>query len=449
MQCPRCNAPIEENTTFCGNCGNQIAPLQAQGATIAAPAEQTQPSLNNPISLQSKYGMPGPMLQASQQAQHYAPMPNTPIPVYPIPPPSRRPNIGLIALIVGVILLVIAGGTIALVSVMKNNNGGTVPANTTGGNATGIVRFLDSQNNPGHTDTLNITLENLAAAPAGSQYDAWLLNDQNEQQITKLGTLTAANQEFSLSYTQKGTNLLGLGNKLEITLDTSDQSKADVPTGKVILVGTFPPRAFIHIKHLLFSFPTTPNHIGLLVGLQNQAQLVNSEAQLLQNFAGSHNSPAIQCVAQGMVDIIEGAQSPHYREIGPQCGIQNITIGTGDGFGLLGSNGYLTTAAAHASFAATSPDATNLIRVHAGHVEICISNIKGWLTTVDQDVLDLVSYPDHTSKLQEIVTLTDHAYHGVDTNGDEQIDPVPGEGGAITAYIHGHLMATLTLVPGA
>ena len=108
MQCPRCNAPIEENTTFCGNCGNQIAPLQAQGATIAAPAEQTQPSLNNPISLQSKYGMPGPMLQASQQAQHYAPMPNTPIPVYPIPPPSRRPNIGLIALIVGVILLVIA-----------------------------------------------------------------------------------------------------------------------------------------------------------------------------------------------------------------------------------------------------------------------------------------------------------------------------------------------------
>ena len=117
----------------------------------------------------------------------------------------------------------------------------------------------------------------------------------------------------------------------------------------------------------------------------------------------------------------------------------------GDGFGILGQ-GYATTAAAHAALAATQPDSTNTIRLHAGHVEIATNNIQGWVTTVDQDALKLLANPSDTPVIQEIVNLSDHAYHGVDTNGDEQIDPVPGEAGAITAYIHGQLMAGLPLI---
>jgi hypothetical protein len=40
-----------------------------------------------------------------------------------------------------------------------------------------------------------------------------------------------------------------------------------------------------------------------------------------------------------------------------------------------------------------------------------------------------------------------NAYHGVDVNGDGQIDPVAGEAGALTAYLQGQLMATLSLAP--
>jgi hypothetical protein len=437
MQCPRCNAPLEEDATFCGNCGNQIAPVQAQGATFAVPAEQTQPSANIPNFAQSRYGSPGPSVQAPpQQARPYAPMPDTPAQGAIIPPPPRRPNIGRIVIIVALIVLVIAGGTIVLV--LKNNSNTTIGSNT-GGVATGLVRFVDSQNSQGRTDSLSLNISGLAAPPAGSQYNAWFVNDQ--EQIVKLGQLTPSSQGFSLNFAGHGTNLLSLGNKLEITVE---QGTPNAPTGNIVLTATFPPKAVVHIRHLLLAFPITPNHIGLLVGVLGQTQQLNAQAQLLQNAEASHNTFTIQCVAQSMIDIIEGAHGHHYQPLSPVCASQNVNI-VGDGFGLLGTNGYLALAAAHASLAATQSDSTPLIRVHAGHVEICITNIQGWVTTVDNDAIDLLAHPDHTFKVQEMVTLSDHAYHGVDINGDEQIDPVPGEGGAVTAYIHGQLMATLTL----
>ena len=448
MQCPRCNAPLEQDATFCGNCGNQIAPLHAQGVTVASTAQQMQPSTNNPNFAQSRYGPPDSVLQPPPQPGPYSPMPDTPAQGTIIPPPRRDPsakrvsilrgsNSRRLALIVAAILLIIAGSTIALVLKNTSNTGG----NVAGGVPTGLVRFVDSQNSQGHTDSLNINIVSLAAPPAGSQYYAWFINDQNEQTIA-LGQLTANSQGFSLTHNGNGTNLLGLGDKLEVTVE---QGKPTLPTGKVVLTGIFPPHAFIHIKHLLFAFPTTPNHIGLLVGMLSQAQQLNAQAQLLQNAVASRNTFTIQCVAQSMIDIIEGAKGLHYQPLSPECAFQNVNI-AGDGYGLLGPNGYIATAQAHASLAATQNDSTPLIRVHAGHVEICANNIQGWVTTVDQDALALLAHPDHDSNVQEMLTLSDHAYHGVDINSDEQIDPVPGEGGAITAYIHGQLMATLTLV---
>jgi hypothetical protein len=308
------------------------------------------------------------------------------------------------------------------------------------------VAFLDNQNgSPGHTDALKIAISGLSAPSSGSQYDAWLVNDANEQ-IMPLGTLVKNGQEFSLNYAgtpgrKHPVNLLSVGNKLEITLE---QGQVNLPTGKVVLSGVFPPKAVIHIRHLLLSFPTTPGKIGLLVGLLNQAQLLNGQALILQNVSSSGNTFTIQCAAQSIIDIIEGQNGSHYQPLGDFCALHNIAK-VGDGFGLLGQNGYVATASAHASLAATQPDSTKNIQIHAGHVEIAMTNIKRWVTTVDNDALKLLANPSDTSVVSEMVSLSDHAYHGVDTNGDEQIDPVPGEAGAITAYIHGQLMAALPL----
>ncbi len=78
-------------------------------------------------------------------------------------------------------------------------------------------------------------------------------------------------------------------------------------------------------------------------------------------------------------------------------------------------------------------------------MDVALTNVTRWLTTIEQDVLLLQEHPSDLSSLQEITTLADEAYHGVDVNGDGQIDPVIGEAGTLTAYLQGQLMATLSL----
>ena len=443
MQCPQCNAQLDEGTIFCGNCGKQIAPLQAQGATVAYKGGAEDSELPTIIS-----SGPGSQRSAPQTpVRNYVPASDTP----PIPSspklPSRKSNNGRIVLFVVLALLVIAGGTLGVVALLKNNTSST--SNTSGNspiaaNATGVVSFSDNSNGSGHSNVVTISANGLTAPTAGSQYDAWLVDTQSEHTIA-FGTLS---QNKDGTYSVKSTsnhNQLGRGNKVEITLE---QGSVTLPTGRMILSATFPPNAFVHIRHLLVSFPGTPGNIGLVVGLVDQAQKLSAASQLLQSIAGSGNTSAIQCAAQSIIDIAEGTQGSHYQQLSNNCASQNITQ-SGDGYGLLGTNGYIVNGQAHASLAATQSDTTVNIRVHAGHVNICLGNMKGWITTINNDAIALLNNPTNTAKVQEIVTLANHALNGVDTNGDESIDPVPGEGGANTAYYHAQLMAALVLAPAA
>ena len=460
MLCQHCNTQIEDGAAFCGTCGKPVTPQTNNGETVIGDKTVADHSLAPKVSSVAKddqayRAAPSPKtsLQASYLSSNHpasvAPSPkqvDTP-PVLPQPP--RRNNVRRNILLIALLIVLIAGGTIATALVLHSNNGGTSGTATKTvtnvvATASGQVAFIDSPNStPGQTNSLKIAINGLTAPASGSQYMAWLINDQSEQ-ITPLGALVANGQKFSLTYTGGNTgptNLLGLGDKIEVTVE---QGQVSAPTGKVILTGIFPPKAFVHIRHLLFKFPTTPGNVGLLVGLMNQTQLLNGQALILQNTVAGGNQAAIKCAAQSIIDISEGTTGNNYKPLGTDCATLNITQ-TGDGFGILG-NGYLLTASSHASLAANQSDTTQNIRTHANHVIIATDNIKGWVTTVDQDALKLLSNPSDTSVMQEIVTLADHAYHGVDINGDEQIDPVPGEAGAITAYIHGQLMAALPLV---
>jgi hypothetical protein len=449
MQCPQCHAQLDDDTAFCGNCGKQLAPFKAQGATVAYKTEAGDDELPTVLISEQSSQRPG----SQPPARNYSSQPDTPYrgdtpPLAPSPSPPRKSNTRRVAFIVVLILLIIgivALGAIAVLknnTTAKNNNSGNTPLAS---NATGVVNFSDSLNGTGHSNVVTISASGLAAPPAGSQYNAWIVDTQSERS-TDLGALT---QNKDGTYTTKSTqgqqNVLSLGNRVEVTLE---KGTVAVPTGQVILSTAFPPKAFIHIKHLLLSFPDTPGNIGLLVGLTDQAQKLSSASQLLQSIAGSGNTAAIQCAAQSIIDIAEGTQGSHYQALSGLCAFQNITQ-VGDGYGLLGTGGYIGNGEAHASLAATQSDTTISIRVHAGHVTICLENMKGWINTIDHDALDLLNNPTNTSKVQEIVALANHALNGVDTNGDESIDPIPGEGGAVTAYFHGQLMAALVLAPSS
>ncbi len=453
MKCPRCNYTLDDDTVFCGNCGAQIAPLQSQGATVASSLVDEETLQMRSNAMGNNQAAPPPVMQRfSPPAAPYAPAPGTPA-QRDTPPVPRRAASPLasarVRVIIALALIVLVGGALGLFAALKN--GGSGPNTTLGTHATGQITFFDNPNGvPDHTDAVRMSIQNLESPPSGFQYDAWMVNDATEQNIA-LGTLTSSGQTFSLNYSgdgkngQAGTNLLGASDKMIITLE---QGSVNAPTGKVILSVTFPPKAFIHIRHLLFSFPITPSKIGLLVGLLGQTQLLSVQSLSLQNAAANHNTAAIQCAAQSLIDIIEGAQGSAYQLLSASCLSLGISA-AGDGFGILGNTGYDLLASEHASLAATQPDSTNNIRLHAGHVEIAMTNIQGWATRLEQDALVLRTSPNNTALIQEIATLSDHIFHGVDTNGDGRVDPVSGEAGAVTAYNEGQLMATLQVVAGS
>jgi len=349
----------------------------------------------------------------------------------------QRRNRQRIVIVSVVILLVLVAGSITGILLLTQKGAGAVTVS-------GQVTFLDASHiTPGNSNALSIVVHGLSAPPTGYEYDAWYINDQSEQVII-LGTLVLHQQTYSLSYSGGSTNLLASGNKLEVTLE---RKGARLPTGNVELSGSFPPQAFAHIQHLLVKFPTTPEQIGVLVGSLLQAHLLNIQADVLQNFAYSHNTSAIQCEAQSLLDIIEGSKGPDYRTLSSVCTQQDITE-EGDTFGLSGSGDYLSKATVHATLAISQPDATSIMRQHAALLAVALSNAKGWVTTIKQDTLQLRANPADLSRVSEIVALADAVYHGVDANGDGLISPVPGEAGVLTAYTQGQLMATLPLAPG-
>jgi hypothetical protein len=467
MLCPRCNNQLEDEAAFCGVCGALIKPkhggetmLEESGSLASrspallqgqALAPTRYPASRDPMRQLKSIMVP--LEQAEQTSDHgddgLSPSQrstrNTPMPAtLPRKLPPRKSQKLTSWLFIGLAIIALVGVIIG--SILARSGPKATPSTPpTAVVAKGQVSFLDSPNDaPGATDALKITATSLSNPPDGSQYDAWLI-DTADEQILPLGSLSKSDPTtFTLSFpnssSQSHKNLIGAGDKIEVT---QEQGDVTVPSGKVVLSAAFPPLAFLHIRHLLFQFPTTPGNVGLLTGLVNETQKVNALALLLQN--NSSNAASVTCIAQAMVNVIEGNNGTHFRPLTPNCAHIVGSADIGDGFGILGNNGYINTTSAHAALAASQSDATDAIRLYAKDVETSTTSVKDMITQIDSDVLPLLTDPATAAQVSTIVSLSDRAYHGFDQNGDGKIDPVVGEAGALTAYTRGQLMATLAL----
>ena len=321
------------------------------------------------------------------------------------------------------------------------------------GGPSGTLLFVDTATTPdGSNDGLRLTARGLAAPASGSQYEVWLVNQQTEQ-ILALGKLTSGpDQTYQLVYApngvsgKPGANILSEGDMVEIT---EEQSNVAAPSGKVLLAVKFPPVAFVHIKHLLLTFNTTPGKIGLLVGVLRQTQLLNAQATALSQAVGSGQGVLVQCLAQSIIDISEGSQGAHYKQLGPACAAVGVTD-AGDGFGLLSAakptygqknaaSGYIKNAADHASLAINTPDVTDAIRQHASGVESTLAEVTKSVSAANSAALTLLKTPTDTAAVAKLLDVSGQAYHG-SGNGTA--------GGARSAYQQGQQMATLELIPG-
>ena len=359
---------------------------------------------------------------------------------------------GRSALIAVCVLVLIAGMSIGAAAIIKNTNFGNT-ATTTGNsqnrsapgnsalatNANGVVNFIDATGGSGHSNAITISVSSLQTPPSGSEYDAWFL-DTSTKHALALGALTFKDQAYTLTYSDNGANLVGLGNEIEITLE---HGAATAPAQNVLLSAIFPTQAFVYVRHMLYSYTTTPGHVGLLVGLIEQARLLHSVTHVL---TANPDAITTRCIAQAALDIMEGKAGADYKALPANCSVAGLA-GTGDGFGLLGADGYIAVTQAQDLLANSQPDTTSLIHEHSRHVTFGLQDMNTWLTTAQQDALALLSNPANSAKAQELATLANHALYGVDINGDGKIDYVPGEAGATISYQHGQFMTAMVLSP--
>jgi hypothetical protein len=448
MLCPQCNQAIDADASFCGYCGNQLAPINVQRSAVAD-EEKEELYLGNqrhPHFDRDK-GFPAvswdgveesPVRLSRDTPPYYASRPSS---VSHKSSAKRRFN-AFVSILIALLLIGLSAGAIALAQNGQSRFPLSISNSAAAIGPEGSVLFSAS---PGQeqTDTISVTIKGLKTLPHGSQYDVWLIDEQ-EEHTHLMGALDARGNNFVLNFAQPdGGNLFGEGNEITVTQETANVLS---PTNKPLLIARFPPLAFIHIRHLLYHFDSAPQGIALLVGLEGQASLVNEQAQTLQQVSGENNPAAVRCVAQNLLNLLEGDQGPNFQQLPVECQ-QNDLTQPGDGFGLLDQSGYIETAAAHASLAATAPDATPTVKMHATKVENALSNVKGWLTTVDNDAQAVLNHPDDNARIQEIVTQASNALNGMNINKSNVTDPAPGDAGVATALLQGRLMASLALQP--
>ena len=310
----------------------------------------------------------------------------------------------------------------------------------------GLLRFQDGT---APADAVTISTSTMPLPPEGNQYEAWLIEDDSEGRIS-IGIIKFdQDNKGSLTFVDSGgRNLLGIYNALEITIEPSPDPNPN-SSNNIAFSMKLPEGGLTHVRHLLYSFGATPNQIGFIRGLDADTNLLTKLAtQVLASFqSGDDEDVLLQ--TENMLNLIVGSQSEDHKDWNGDGEIDD----PGDGYGLLlnGSNlGYIQGSYTHADLAITSPDATENMLTHGEHVKISATNVSNWTAGLRAQLIDILQNPNSANReglVRQAVATANQIRVGVDLNGNESIEPIPGEGGALTAYEHAYYMADMLILP--
>jgi serine/threonine protein kinase len=310
----------------------------------------------------------------------------------------------------------------------------------------GLLRFQDGTVK---ADQVTINTTTMSLPPVASQYEAWLITDDGEQRISLGVVKFGQDGQGKLTFVDpQGRNLIGIYHALEITLEPSPDNNPN-PSNQVAYSVTLPDEGYMHVRHLLFQFDGNPNKTGFIRGLDADTKLLNDEASAMLTALDGKNEAEIRLQAEKMLNILVGNQSSNYQDWNGD----GKTDDPSDGFGLLlnGSNvGYIQGTHQHAELAANSKDATPNMKIHGGHVQICADNIAQWAAQLQTILINIEKTPaggDFEPLVRQAAAMANQIRNGVDINGNESIEPIPGEGGVVTAYQHAYYMADMSIVP--
>jgi plastocyanin len=290
-------------------------------------------------------------------------------------------------------------------------------------------------------DAVIISVSGLTAPESGQVYAAWLSGKDSSLALGKLSA--GSNGVATLNYiSPTNENLLGTYDRVYITKGPEADAASEIKN--VIMAGALPEKALVHIRHVLFSIGETPSKLGFALGLRQETDELQRHAQFLKDAFDDGDFPLVKVHAEHLNNIIEGSEA---HDVNGDGKIQN----PGDGFGLLqngNQDGYIKGMIDHAKLAADAPDATDAIKLHASHVQIAGENTRVRVQDIHdraEKVGEAGGIADTQQDVLSMLALAQQVIQGVDANQDEQIGPIPGEGGVLTAYQHAQLMAGIPL----
>jgi serine/threonine-protein kinase len=309
----------------------------------------------------------------------------------------------------------------------------------------GVLRFQDGT---APADAVTISTDTMPLPTEGNQYEAWLIADDGEQRIS-LGIINVDQDgKGSLNFVDnEGQNLLSNYSAMEITVEPNDSNPNS--SNEIAYSVRLPGDGVIHVRHLLSSFGATPGQIGFIHGLDANTGLVADSANQLLSAFEAGNEAELLLQAENMLNVIVGNESEDYRDWNANGNVDDPS----DGYGLLlnGENlGYIQGTHTHAGLALTSPNATPNMLTHGEHVQACALNVGDWTAQLRTQLIDIINNPtspDRESLVREAVAMANQIRAGLDVNGNERVEPIPGEGGALTGYEHAYYMADMLILP--
>jgi hypothetical protein len=308
----------------------------------------------------------------------------------------------------------------------------------------GLLRFQDGT---AIADQVTISTASMPLPPEGSQYEGWLIEDEGEQRIS-IGIINfdQENNGSLLFVDNNGQNLIGKYNALEITIEPNDNNP--INSSDIAFSVTLPRNGYTHVRHLLSSYGATPNQVSLIHGLDAITNIINQSAEEMLAAFEAGDEANVRLQAEEMMNAIIGNQNGNHKDWNNDGDIDDPS----DGFGLLlnGENeGYIQGTISHAGFAAEAADATQNMVIHGEHVQVAAENIGQWTPLLRDQLTAILNAPfdsEMEGLIRQAVSLANQIQNGIDINGNENIEPITGEGGTNTAYEHAYYMADMSIV---
>lgn len=302
----------------------------------------------------------------------------------------------------------------------------------------GVVAYRDDL---GPSDTAVISLSDIAPAPANSEYHAWLINSTNSSALDLGRVEPDANGRIAFNYhTEERNNLLALYDAFEITQEP--QFDDDPTPGQPIYTGRVGGESLALIRSITVQAADTPGNVPYGFGARLQTEEAIRHIEYIQIAFDLGSIADAQRHAEHILNIVQGQNGEHFGDADGVHGAQN----PGDGFGVLG---YIQAMRQAANAAANTSDATNAMRVHAGHVEMSTNNAERWANEVTDATLQIIAADrigDIGPFIEALSQSSQKLLAGEDTSGNAEIEPE--EGGIFTAYQHSQYMAAIGVSNG-